>query len=257
MTEYQREIEVCGSKPCIDCAGTGNKNFPKGGATTSRHSCPYPCASCKGSGMITYFEKKLNPDYVGEYNEFNKYMVDILHKLKAVRILKDENIKKYCYETYSQIIKNRPESIAKTKCLNLIEEIKKDSMISAINSSSNNFSSNNTNYSHIGSKSKINFSLTNFEEWITDLELLDRIRGSITMERALSELDDRRKAITIAEKYKEYILECKKFNVTPSSFPNIECLNRWVRYVTIKYQNEDEEKIYNPYYINSSGCSVM
>ena len=76
VNPFTKTIEVCGCKACVKCAGTGNKNFPKGGETTSRHSFPYPCSTCKGTGKETYYETRDNPYFGKTVDEIDKIIYE-------------------------------------------------------------------------------------------------------------------------------------------------------------------------------------
>ena len=102
---------MCGCRPCISCFGTGNKNFPKGGQTTSRNSFPFPCSTCTGSGKETYFETKENP-YFGKTEDksldsykYRKEVEQICKNLSEAENLNPNVIKMYqeAIETYEKL----------------------------------------------------------------------------------------------------------------------------------------------------------
>lgn len=93
---FDKEIEVCGSRPCIECAGTRNENFMKSDE-------PSLCRKCQGIGKETYFEPKANPHYnkkpdiLTEY-KYKKHVEDILKNLSV------KHLEKKHLETYKEVI---------------------------------------------------------------------------------------------------------------------------------------------------------
>ena len=106
---FLETIEVCGCRACLKCAGTGNKNFPKGSETTSRNSFPFPCATCKGTGKETYYETRPNP-YYGKTKDIIDKAIDAYKYKKDVEqiyiyLTEKNNLEPNIIEIYKNCIK--------------------------------------------------------------------------------------------------------------------------------------------------------
>lgn len=271
--------QVTGQRPCNSCAGTGNKNFPKGGSSTSR--APYPCSTCKGSGKEVYLDTLPNPNYgkkkqvkdgidkmIEEHNH-EKEVRDILNSLKTLKTNNNTNafdqnilnIYKGCVETYQHL--KAPPLLIK-ECQNIIQELTNKLNVHAINTPmqtlTKTFTAPAKTYDHIPTTNKVRFEveikkISTFEEFcagsLSD-NVLDRTMGSMTAVQALSECEKIRYGRRIIDQYKKYYTECKRQGVTPEPIPKIDVLNRRLEYITM----EDGEKVYNPNYSDPS-CSIQ